>query len=139
MKRTWLFLYTIFIFFSAAISMLLIMIWQSKDMEMAGKSKFIFLFLLFASVSLTLYTLILGLIITIRTYKNDKKFKWFMGILYSISLIVLFCIAFFYLVFITKMSLNDNITTNYQIFYRILCCTCIAELIHNEYFKLNNS
>lgn len=132
MKRIWLFLYTIFIFFSATISILLIMIWQSKDMEMTGESKFIFLFLLFASVSLALYTLILGVIKMIKSLNG-------IGILYSISLIVLFCIAFFYLVYITKMSLRENITTNYQIFYRILCCICIAELIHNEYSKWNNS
>ena len=139
MKRSWLILYTIFIFFSAAISILLIMIWQSKDMEMAGKCKFIFLFLLLASVSLTAYTLILEFMRMIEAYKNNKKIKWFIGILYSFCLIVLFCIAFFYLVFITRMSLRDNITTNYQVFYRILCCFCIAQLIHNEYYKLNNN
>ena len=51
MKRKWLFLYTLFIFFSASISTFIIMVWQDKNMEMVGQTKvvfwFCFLFLLY--------------------------------------------------------------------------------------------
>ena len=136
MKRIWLSLYTLFIFASAAISIFIIMVWQTKDMEMAGKSKVIFLILLFASIGLTIYTMIAGFVKTIKSYQNDKKCKWMIGVFYCLIIFLLFLVALFHLVLVTKLSLKDNITTNYQVFYRFLCYFSIAQLIHNEYFRV---
>lgn len=135
MKRKWLFLYTLFIFFSASISTFIIMVWQSKDMEMVGQNKIIFLVLLFVSIVLTFYTMIIGFLKMIKFYRNDKKFRWIVGILYCLIIFLLFLIVLFHLFFVTRLSLKDNITTNYQVFYRFLFYFCIAQLIHNEYVK----
>lgn len=135
MKKIWLSFYTLFIFVSATISTFIIMIWQTKDMEMAGKSKVIFLILLFASIGLTIYTMTIGFVKMIKSYQKDKKIKWIIGVFYCLIMFLLFCVTFFHLISVTKMSLKDNITTNYQVFYRFLCYFSIAQVIHNEYFR----
>lgn len=135
MKKIFLSLYTLFIFVSATISIFTIMVWQTKDMEMAGKSKVIFLILLFASIGLTIYTMMTGFVKMIKSYQNDKKYKWMIGVFYCLIIFLLFLVALFHLISVTKMSLKDNITTNYQVFYRFLCYFSIAQLIHNEYFR----
>lgn len=73
MKRKWLFLYTLFIFFSASISTLIIMVWQDKDMGMVGQTKVVFLVLLFGSIVLTFYTMIIGFLKMVKFYRNDKN------------------------------------------------------------------
>lgn len=135
MKKIWLSFYTLFIFVSATISTFIIMIWQTKDMEMAGKSKVIFLILLFASIGLNIYTMTIGFVKMIKSYQKDKKIKWIIGVFYCLIMFLLFCVTFFHLISVTKMSLKDNITTNYQVFYRFLCYFSIAQVIHNEYFR----
>ncbi|MBD5545114.1 MAG: hypothetical protein HDR01_13005 [Lachnospiraceae bacterium] len=136
MKSIWVSLYTIFIFVSATISTLIIMVWQTKDMEMAGKSKAIFLILLFASTGLTMYAITIGLVKMIKSYENDKKIKWIIGVSYCLVILLIFFVTLFHLISVTKLSLKDDITTNYQVFYRFLCYFSIAQLIHAQYFKV---
>ena len=104
-------------------------------MEMVGQTKINFLVLLFVSIVLTFYTMIIVFLKMIKFYKNDKKFRWIVGILYCLIIFLLFLIVLFHLFSVTKLSLKDNITTNYQVFYRFLFYFCIAQLIHNEYVK----
>lgn len=135
MKKIWLSFYTLFIFVSATISTFIIMVWQTKDMEMAGKSKVIFLILLFASIGLTIYTMTIGFVKMIKSYQKEKKIKWIIGVFYCLIMFLLFFVTLFHLISITKLSLKDNITSNYQVFYRFLCYFSIAQVIHNEYFR----
>lgn len=136
MKQIYLSLYTLFIFVSATISTFIIMVWQTKDMEMTGKSKVIFLTLLFTSIGLTLCSMIAGIMKMIKSYKSNKKIKWMIGIFYCVTIFFLFLAVLFHLISVTQLSLKDNITTNYQVFYRFLCYFSIAELLHNQYIKM---
>ena len=136
MKKIWLSFYTLFIFVSATISTFIIMVWQTKDLEMAGKSKVIFLILLFASIGLTIYTMTIGFVKMIKSYQKDKKIKWIIGVFYCLIIFLLFFVTIFHLISVTKLSLKDNITSNYQVFYRFLCYFSIAQVIHNEYLTI---